>query len=148
MVFWLMLALVCFALILVPLVQAGTSSRQALWTRQRSAERTIEAHRIARWVAAHEWKDLEALPAALGGPPPAPFAAGIAAALELPDGEVAIGGDALADATVSLALERDIGGYRRLHRVLVELAVPAPAGTRRAADAPTAVKVARLVYVQ
>lgn len=148
MIYWLMLALTCFALVLAPLVQAGTTSRHAVWDRQRASERVLEAHRIARWVASHPWDVLKELPDALGDAVSGPIGEGLVEQLALPEGEfAAAGGDALAGVEVSVALERDVQSCRHLHRILVRLAVP-EGPVRRRGTAPTAVTVSRVVYAR
>jgi hypothetical protein len=136
-ILWLVLAMGAFAAILVPVVQAGTGNRLAVLTRHRSLERTLEAHRIARWAAAQPKETLETLPATLTDDLPGEWSARIQAQLNDP------ASDALTGAEVRLALETDIAGHPELHRVHVELEVPEPAK-----KSPWRARVTRVVSVR
>ena len=117
---WILIGILTFGLILVSVVQASSSSRRALVSRQRSLERMLEAHRLARWACAQSEDDLVALPARLGASLPDIWEQKLQAQAAAGDAEP----DALRGLKVELAVEANAGGRRHLHRVLVRVLAP------------------------
>ena len=120
--FWLIIAIAIFALIMVPVVQAGTFSRQSMYARQLALERTLEAHRLARWATSRPEARLLKLPGELTGALPAEWESRVD--LHLAAAEGASESDALVGAKVRIAITKDVEGRRRLHRVAVQLTTP------------------------